>query len=141
MQSRQVSTRPEKINEFFQRLTRERLREGESFAAVLEVSGFGDWLITMLRDYRPISNMRSYAWVTHASAYMPASSRIQIVVENTPEGISTRSLATPRGWTNRPLEALLLRRFGEGDLGGFGIKLTTARLCKLSAARGGPSRR
>ena len=52
VQARQVSTRPEKINEFFQRLTRDRLREGESFAAVLEVSGFGDWLITMLRDYR-----------------------------------------------------------------------------------------
>ena len=33
--ARQVSTRPEKINEFFQRLTRERLREEESFVAIL----------------------------------------------------------------------------------------------------------
>ena len=50
--ARQVSTRPTKINEFFQKLTRERLRKGESFVAVLEVCGFNDWLIRMLKDYR-----------------------------------------------------------------------------------------
>ena len=52
LQARQVSTQPEKMNAFFQRLTRERLRNGESFVAVLEVCGFNDWLIRMLRDYR-----------------------------------------------------------------------------------------
>src|ERR1700722_84142 len=52
LQARQVSTQPEKINAFLQRLTRERLRDGESFVAVLEVCGFNDWLIRMLRDYR-----------------------------------------------------------------------------------------
>ena len=52
MLARQVSTRPERINEFFQRLTRERLHEGESFVAVLEVCGFNAWLIRMLHDYR-----------------------------------------------------------------------------------------
>ena len=52
VQARQVSTRPEKINEFFQRLTRERLANGQSFVAVLEVCGFNDWLIRMLYDYR-----------------------------------------------------------------------------------------
>jgi transposase len=52
LQARQVSTQPEKINAYFQRLTRERLRNGESFVAVLEVCGFNDWLIRMLRDYR-----------------------------------------------------------------------------------------
>src|SRR6476659_7596764 len=52
LMARQVSTRPEKIHEFFQRLTRERLQSGESFLAVLEVCGFNDWLIRMLRDYR-----------------------------------------------------------------------------------------
>ena len=52
LQARQVSTRPDKINEFFQRLTRERLREGESFVAMLEVCGFNDWLIRLLHDYR-----------------------------------------------------------------------------------------
>ena len=52
LQAQQVSTRPEKINAFFQQLTRERLRSGESFVAVLEVCGFNDWLIRMLRDYR-----------------------------------------------------------------------------------------
>ena len=51
MMARQVSTRPEKIQEFFQRLTRECLQSGESFVAVLEVCGFNDWLIRMLRDY------------------------------------------------------------------------------------------
>lgn len=50
--ARQVSTEPQKINEFFQFLTRERLSSGESFVAVLEVCGFNDWLIKMLRDYR-----------------------------------------------------------------------------------------
>jgi transposase len=52
LQARQVSTQPEKINTFFQRLTRERLHNGEQFVAVLEVCGFNDWLIRMLRDYR-----------------------------------------------------------------------------------------
>src|ERR1700681_3617784 len=52
LQARQVSTQPEKINAFFQQLTRERLRDGESFVAVLEVCGFNDWLIRMLQDYR-----------------------------------------------------------------------------------------
>ena len=50
--ARQVSTHPKKINEFFQRLTRERLQKGESFVATLEVCGFNDWLIRMLKDYR-----------------------------------------------------------------------------------------
>jgi transposase len=52
LQARQVSTQPAKINEFFQRLTRERLQGDEQFVAVLEVCGFNDWLIRMLRDYR-----------------------------------------------------------------------------------------
>src|SRR6516165_7422514 len=51
LQARQVSTQPDKINAFFQQLTRERLHDGESFVAVLEVCGFNDWLIRMLRDY------------------------------------------------------------------------------------------
>jgi len=34
--------------DFFQRFTRERLRDGESFVAVLEVCGFNDWLIRIL---------------------------------------------------------------------------------------------
>jgi hypothetical protein len=41
LQGRQVSTQPEKIKAFFQQLT-ERLHDGESFVAVLEVCG---WLI------------------------------------------------------------------------------------------------
>jgi transposase len=52
VQARQVSTAPNKINDFFQQLTRERLRSGEPFVAVLEVCGFNDWLIRMLQDYR-----------------------------------------------------------------------------------------
>ena len=50
VQARQVSTQPEKINAFFQQLTHERLQNGESFVAVLEVCGFNDWLIRMLKD-------------------------------------------------------------------------------------------
>ena len=52
LMARQVSTKPEKIHEFFQRLTRERLQNDEPFIAVLEVCGFNDWLIRMLYDYR-----------------------------------------------------------------------------------------
>jgi hypothetical protein len=42
VQARQVSTQPEKVQAFFQQLTRERLHDGESFVAVLEVCGFND---------------------------------------------------------------------------------------------------
>src|SRR6516225_2497212 len=52
VQARQVSTQPEKVQAFFQQLTRERLHDGESFVAVLEVCGFNDWLIGMLHEYR-----------------------------------------------------------------------------------------
>jgi len=51
LQARQVSTQPDKINAFFQQLTRERLPADESFVTVLEVCGFNDWLIHMLQDY------------------------------------------------------------------------------------------
>jgi len=50
--ARQVSTQPEKINAFFEKLTRERLQNDEQFVAVLEVCGFNDWLIRRLQDYR-----------------------------------------------------------------------------------------
>ena len=50
MLARQVSTRPERIHAFFEKVTREQF--GESFIAVLEVCGFNDWLIQMLNDYR-----------------------------------------------------------------------------------------
>jgi hypothetical protein len=46
--ARQVSTQPEKIKAFFEQLTRERLGDGGSYMAVLEVCGFNDWLIRML---------------------------------------------------------------------------------------------
>jgi transposase len=52
LEARQVSTEPEKVNAFFQRLTRESAASGEPFIAVLEVCGFNDWLIRMLKDYR-----------------------------------------------------------------------------------------
>src|SRR5499427_3528852 len=51
LQARQVSTQPEKVHAFFQQLTRERLHNGESFVAVLEVCGFNDWLIRMLQEH------------------------------------------------------------------------------------------
>ena len=50
--ARQVSTEPDRVQAFFAQLTRDRLRDGESFVAVLEVCGFNDWLIRLLRDYR-----------------------------------------------------------------------------------------
>jgi hypothetical protein len=50
--ARQGSTEPDRVRAFFGQLTRDRLRDGESFVAVLEVCGFNDWLIRMLQDYR-----------------------------------------------------------------------------------------
>src|ERR1700686_5201829 len=52
LQARQISTHPEKIQAFFQQLTRDRLQTDDEFIAVLEVCGFNDWLIRMLQDYR-----------------------------------------------------------------------------------------
>ena len=52
VQARQVSTQPEKVNAFFQQLTRERLQNNEPFVAVVEVCGFNDWLVRILQDYR-----------------------------------------------------------------------------------------
>jgi len=51
LQARQVSTQPQRVNAFFQQLTHERLQNGESFVAVLEVCGFNDRLIRMLHHY------------------------------------------------------------------------------------------
>ena len=45
--SRQVSTRPEKIEAFFQQLT----GMDSEFMAILEVCGFNDWLIEELRKW------------------------------------------------------------------------------------------
>ena len=52
LQARQVSTQPEKVQAFFAKLTRDRAQDGEAFIAVVEVCGFNDWLIRLLRDYR-----------------------------------------------------------------------------------------
>ena len=52
MQARQVSTQPEKIQEYFARLKRDFLRNGEPFLAVVEVCGFNDWLLQALEEYR-----------------------------------------------------------------------------------------
>jgi transposase len=48
VQARQVSAPPEKIEEFFEKLNREFLRDGDAFLAVVEVCGFNDWLLKTL---------------------------------------------------------------------------------------------
>ncbi len=52
VQARQVSTQPEKMQEFFERLKREFLQNGESFLAVVEVCGFNDWLLQALEEHQ-----------------------------------------------------------------------------------------
>ena len=49
---RQVSTKPEKVLEFFEQLTARCAKEGCSFWAIVEVCGFNDWLIEVLRNFR-----------------------------------------------------------------------------------------
>jgi transposase len=51
VQAQQVSTQPEKIQEFFERLKREFLREGDAFLAVVEVCEFNNWLLRALEHY------------------------------------------------------------------------------------------
>lgn len=46
---RQVSTQPTKIREFLDRLRREAGEEG--FMAIVEVCGFNDWFVELLREY------------------------------------------------------------------------------------------
>jgi hypothetical protein len=55
----QVSTQPDKIKAFFQKLTRERLGNGDTFVAVLEVCGFNDWLIGAPRPLAIAARRRS----------------------------------------------------------------------------------
>ena len=45
--ARQVSTRPAKVLEFFDRLTQRCAEAGERFIAVLEVCGFNNWLLRL----------------------------------------------------------------------------------------------
>lgn len=49
---RQVSTKPEKIMPFFEKLTQRCLDENCGFWAIVEVCGFNDWLIEMLNNFR-----------------------------------------------------------------------------------------
>src|SRR3954447_7058434 len=49
--ARQVSTEPDRVQAFFTQLTLDRVPAGDGFVAVLEVCGFNDWLIRLLRDY------------------------------------------------------------------------------------------
>jgi len=46
---RQVSTRPERVREFFDDLRR-RSQDAGGYMAILEVCGFNDWLIELLRE-------------------------------------------------------------------------------------------
>ena len=52
VQARQSPLTLRRFWPFFQRFTRERLQNGESFTAVLEVCGFNDWLLQLLHDFR-----------------------------------------------------------------------------------------
>ena len=49
---RQVSTRPDKVLEFFEQLTRRCTDTGCGFWAIVEVCGFNDWLLEMLKNFR-----------------------------------------------------------------------------------------
>ncbi|MEL7500750.1 MAG: IS110 family transposase, partial [Planctomycetota bacterium] len=49
---RQVSTQPEKVIEFFEALTRRCTEHDCGFWAIVEVCGFNDWLLEMLKNFR-----------------------------------------------------------------------------------------
>ena len=52
MRRKQVSTKPDKVTQFFERLTELCLKEDCQFWAIVEVCGFNDWLLAMLKDFR-----------------------------------------------------------------------------------------
>ncbi len=49
---KQVSTKPHKILKFFESLTRQCIESRCGFQAIVEVCGFNDWLIEMLKNFR-----------------------------------------------------------------------------------------
>lgn len=49
---RQVSTEPERVLAFFEDITRRCADAGCSFWAIVEVCGFNDWLLEMLKNFR-----------------------------------------------------------------------------------------
>ena len=49
---KQVSTKPDKVLEFFQSITRMCVQHNCGFWAIVEVCGFNDWLIEMLKNFR-----------------------------------------------------------------------------------------
>lgn len=49
---KQVSTKPHKILKFFEQLTRRCIEEKCGFWAIVEVCGFNDWLIEMMKNFR-----------------------------------------------------------------------------------------
>ena len=49
---KQVSTHPEKVTQFFEDLTRRCIQSRCRFWAIVEVCGFGDWLIEMLKNFQ-----------------------------------------------------------------------------------------
>ena len=49
---KQVSTKPDKMVEFFEMITRMCLQNDCPFWAIVEVCGFNDWLIEMLKNFR-----------------------------------------------------------------------------------------
>jgi len=49
---RQVSTKPEKVIQFFEQLTARCAKEGSGYWAVVEVCGFNEWLLQMLKNFR-----------------------------------------------------------------------------------------
>jgi hypothetical protein len=69
--SRQVSTRPEKIEAFFQQLT----GMDSEFMAILEVCGFNDWLIESLRaaQNRGCANPSPFAAIRNLAAAISAA--------------------------------------------------------------------
>ena len=48
----QVSTKPDKVLEFFERLTKRCAEQDCGFWAIVEVCGFNDWLLEMLKNFR-----------------------------------------------------------------------------------------
>ena len=49
---KQVSTKPDKIVAFFEKLTRMCVQHNCGFWSIVEVCGFNDWLVEMLRNFR-----------------------------------------------------------------------------------------
>jgi len=118
---RQVSTRWDRLREFFRRLQAQAESEG-GFVAIVEVCGFNDWLLKMLDEYgcletvliQPNDRSREKTDQRDANALgeLLWVNRQRLLGDRKPQGIRRIVLPSPEDAENRQVTALRQRLGG-----------------------------